>query len=114
MKVVTKISVAELKTMAQKMDGNIVKADIDIAKKIVIIDMPMHFEGEQELLAQGSKQSDLWGINLLPAKYGTDEFVVYDSMINIKPRQNNKSMSVQSDEIRKQLKSIVDEVVAHE
>jgi len=111
MKVVDKISVTELQEMAQKMDGNIVKADVDIVKKIVIVDMPMHFEGEQELLSQGSKQHDLWGINLLPAKYGTDEFVVYDSMINIKPRQNNKSMSVESDEIRAQLKSIVDEVV---
>lgn len=111
MKIIDKISVAELEEMAQKMDGNIVKADIDIAKKIVIIDMPMHFEGEQELLGKGSKQEDLWGINLLPAKYGTDEFVVYDSMINIKPRQNNKGLSVQSDEIRAQLKSIVDKVV---
>lgn len=111
MKIVNKISVAELKEMAQKMDGNIVKADVDIAKKIVIVDMPMHFEGEQELLTQGSKQGDLWGINLLPAKYGTDDFVVYDSMINIKPTQHNQSLFVQSVEIRAQLKSIVDEVV---
>lgn len=52
--------------MAEKMDGNLVKADVDVAKQIVIVDMPMHFEGEQELLEKGSRQKDLWGINLFP------------------------------------------------
>ncbi|MEK7602845.1 MAG: DUF5674 family protein [Patescibacteria group bacterium] len=110
MKIVEKISVAELEEMAQKMDGNLVKADVDVVKKIVIIDMPMHFEGEQELLKDGSKQKDLWGINLLPAKYGTDDFIVYNSMINIKPLVN-PSMSVLSEDIRQQIKSIIKEVV---
>lgn len=110
MKIVTKISVKELQEMAQKMDGNIVKADVDIAKKIVIIDMPMHFEGEQELLQKGSKQNDLWGINLIPASFGTDKFIVYESMINLKPLKN-PSMVVKSDSIKKQIKVIIDEVV---
>lgn len=110
MKIVDKISLAELKEMAKKMDGNIVKADVDIAKKIVIIDMPMHFEGEQELLEQGSRQNDLWGINLLPAEYGFDGFLVYESMINIKPLQNT-SMTIKSDKIKTQIRDIIDEVV---
>lgn len=111
MKQVDKISVEELQVMSDKMDGNIVKADVDVAKKLVIIDMPMHFEGEQVLLESGSKQSDLWGINLLPAKYGTKDFIVYDSMINIKPKQNNLGMDVQSSDIRSQIEAIITEVV---
>lgn len=111
MKIVDKISLSELKEMSKKMDGNIVKADVDIDKEIIIVDMPMHFEGEQELLGQGSKQKDLWGINLLPAHFGTDAFIEYDSMINIKPHQNNSSMNVQSAETRQQIKGIVDRVV---
>lgn len=111
MKIVDKISVSELKEMADKMDGSIVKADIDLAKKIVIIDMPMHFEGEQELLKQGSKQADLWGINLLPAQYGTDKFIMYESMINIKVHQDNRSMTIQSPEIRQEIEAIIDKVV---
>lgn len=110
MKQVTKISVKELQEMANKMDGHIVKADVDIVKKIVIIDMPMHFEGEQELLKSGSQQSNLWGINLIPAKYDSEEFIHFESMINIKPRQN-ASMLVQSDEIRSQIHAIIHEVV---
>ncbi len=111
MKIVDKISVTELKQMADKMDGNIVKADVDVARKIVIIDMPMHFEGEQELIKQGSKQKDLWGINLLPAQHGADGFIAFDSMINIKVHHNNPSMNVQSAEIRSQITTIIDEVV---
>lgn len=111
MKIVKDISVKELQEMAQKMDGHIVKADVDIARKIVIVDMPMHFEGEQELLKQGSKQKDLWGINLLPEKYGADGFIVFDSMINIKVYHNNPSMHVKSAEIRSQIEAIVNEVV---
>jgi len=110
MKIVSTISVAELQEMAQKMDGNIVKADVDIAQKIVIVDMPMHFEGEQELLKQGSRQADLWGINLLPAKFGTDDFILYESMINIKSH-DNQGMTVQSPIIRAHIKAIIDEVV---
>ena len=111
MKQVNKISVKELKEMAQKMDGNIVKADVDVIKRIVIVDMPMHFEGEQALLEAGSKQTDLWGINLLPAKYGTKDFIAYDSMINIKPKLNNSSMGIESDELRSQIADIVSGVV---
>jgi len=110
MKIVNKISVAELKEMAQKMDGHLVKADVDVVKKIVIVDMPMHFEGEQELLDQGSEQNDLWGINLFPEKFGSDEFIVYDSMINIKPL-SNPSMGVQSEEVRAKIDAIVSGVV---
>jgi hypothetical protein len=111
MKIVDKISVAELQKMAQKMDGNIVKADVDLAKNIVIVDMPMHFEGEQELLQKGSDQQNLWGINLLPAKYGTDQFIIYESMINIKVHQNNPSITIKSTTIRNQIKNIIERVV---
>lgn len=110
MKIIKKISVKELKEMAQKMDGNMVKADVDVVKNIVIIDMPMHFEGEQELLQKGSKQKDLWGINLFPDKFGTDDFIMFESMINIKPL-HNPSMSLESKEVRGQIKKIINEVV---
>jgi hypothetical protein len=75
MKVVDHISIAELSTMAEKMYGTLVKADVDIAKHILIIDMGMHADGEAYLMENGSKQNDLWGINLHPEDYGTDDFM---------------------------------------
>lgn len=107
MKVVDTISIAELNEMAEKMYGTLVKADIDVVKKIVIIDMDMHVDGEQELLENGSQQTDVWGINLQPAKFGTDEFIEFDSMINIRPRQNNLSRSVEDAAVRQKINDII-------
>lgn len=111
MKIVEKISLSELKDMAQRMFGELVKADVDVKKRIVIIDMPMHYDGEQALLEQGSKQKDVWGINLHPADYGTDDFIEFDSMINIRPGQGNPSKDVLDQAVRAKIIEIISEVV---
>jgi hypothetical protein len=111
MKRVDRISVKELRQMAEKMYGNLVKADVDVARKIVIVDMEMQADGEAELLQSGSKQEDLWGINLYPAKFGTDEFIEYDSMMNLKPRQNNMTRGVEDSHIQKQIRDIISGVM---
>ena len=111
MKQVIKISLAELRQMAEKMYGTLVKADVDISKGTLVIDMEMHADGEAYLLEDGSKQADLWGINLHPDKFGTDDFIEFDSMINIRPRQGNPSRDVLDDEIRQQIRAIVEKTV---
>ncbi|MEX0934323.1 MAG: DUF5674 family protein [Candidatus Saccharimonadales bacterium] len=111
MKVVKKISTAELKDMAEKMYGSLVKADVDIRRGIVVVDMGMHADGEAKLLQEGSKQEDLWGINLYPDEFGTDNFIEFDSMINIRPRQNNPSRDVLDKSTREQIIDLINEVV---
>lgn len=111
MKIVKKISVKELQDMADKMFGELVKADVDVAKKIVIVDMPMHYDGEQALLAKGSKQNDIWGINLHPGDFGTDDFIEFDSMINIRPSQGNASKDVVDESVRSKIRQIISKVV---
>lgn len=111
MKIVDKISVAELQSMAEKMFGNIVKADVDVVRRVMIVDMSMHFEGEQVLLENGSKQADLWGINLHPQAYGTENFIEFDSMINIRPAQGNVSRSVLDEGVRRQIEEIIGGIV---
>ena len=111
MKVVEHISITELSTMAEKMYGSLVKADVDIAKNVLIVDMGMHADGEAYLIENGSKQKDLWGINLHPTDYGTDDFIEFDSMINIRPNQGNPSKDVLDPEIRRQIIDLVKEVV---
>lgn len=111
MKVVEHINITELSAMARNMYGNFVKADVDITNKLLIVDMGMHADGEAYLLENGSKQEDVWGINLHPAEYGTDDFVEFDSMINIKPRQGNPSREVLDPEIRKRIIELVHEIV---
>lgn len=111
MKQVDTISIAELQEMAEKMYGTLVKADVDLAKGVVIVDMEMHADGEAYLIEQGSQQADLWGFNLHPDKFGADDFIEFDSMINIRPRQNNPSRDVLDEAIRTKIKAIVAKVV---
>lgn len=73
--------------------------------------MEMHADGEAHLLENGSQQNDLWGINLHPDKFGSDDFIEFDSMINIRPRQKNPSRDVLDENVRKQIREIVAGVV---
>jgi len=111
MKQVKTISVKELQTLAENMYGNIVKAVVDIDKKLLVIDAEMHVDEEQYLLENGSLQNDLWGINLHPIDYGTDSFIEFDSMINIRPRQKNMSRGVEDTTVQGQIKDIVSGIV---
>jgi hypothetical protein len=111
MKQVDSITVTELRGMSDKMYGSLVKGVVDIRKEVLVVDAEMHVDQEQYLLEKGSKQTDLWGINLYPDKYGTDEFLEFDSMINIRPRQNNFSRDVSDDTVREKIRTIIQKVV---
>lgn len=111
MKIVTdNITKDELTEMAKNMFDNLVKAVVDIDKQIMAVDAPMHSDEEAELIKNGSKQEKLWGINLYPEKQG-DDFVEFDSMINIKPNQNNRSRGVDDVNIREKIMNIVNKLV---
>ena len=56
-----KISLAELKKIAQNSFGNLVKAVVDIEKRIVVIDAELHSDEEAFLLQNNSEQKNLWG-----------------------------------------------------
>ncbi len=111
MQIVNKtIGLQELSLMAQKMFGNFVKAVVDVKKGIMAVDAELHADEEAFLIENGSKQSDLWGINLYPEMEG-DDFVEYDSMINIKPAHGNRSRTVADPALRAQILSIVTGIV---
>ncbi len=111
MKLIDSISVQELDEMAKKMYGNFVKAVVDIKKGLLVVDAELHADQEAYLLAKGSSQADLWGFNLYPAKFGTDDFVEFDSMVNIRPSQKNMSRGVQDQQIRKKIIELVNRKV---
>ena len=103
----TTISVSELTTLAQRMYGDLVKAVVDINQGLLVIDAELHVDQEQYLLVHGSQQSSLWGINLHPGKFGTDEFVEFDSMVNIRPSQGNMSRGVADETIKQMIVALV-------
>ena len=105
-----KITLSALKTMSKNMFGNIVKAVVDIDKEIMAVDAPMHADEEAELIKNGSKQENLWGINLYPDETGND-FVEFDSMINLRPSANNRTRGIEDLMIRKKIVNIVNKLV---
>lgn len=105
------ISNQELTKIAQKMFGSLTKAVVDIRKNIMLIDAEFHADQEQSLLREGSHQQDLWGINLYPTKHQTPDFVEFDSMINLRPHDNNRSRGVDDINIQKQIIQLVDTLI---
>lgn len=100
------ISIDELKKAAADTFGDIVKAVVDVDRKMVAIDAELHSDLEALLLEDGSSQKDLWGINFYP-DIGREDFIEFDSMINMKPSQGNASRGVNNEETRKKIIEIV-------
>ncbi len=110
-KIITeKIGLPELKKVAEERFGNMVKCVVDLENGTMAIGGEMHADEEAVLLENGSKQVDLWGINLYPDNIG-DDFVEFDSMINIRPRQNNRSRGVEDEGTRKKILAVVNKLV---
>ncbi len=71
----------------------------------------LHADEEALLLTEGSTHFDLWGINLYPDQHGASGWIEFDSMINVRPRQGNRSRSVEDPDIRRRIVEIVDILV---
>jgi hypothetical protein len=109
----TPITRKELAALAQAGFGDLVKAVVDTERRIMAVAGELHSDEEATLLDDGSTQADLWGINLYPEETG-DDWIEFDSMINVRPRQGNRSRSVDDPEIRQRIQQIVAELIAGE
>ena len=98
---------ALIKTSTNFIDTNTIKAAVDTRRELLAVDSPMHYDCEQLLLEDGSNQSDIWGINLYLDEENIDDMVEFDSMINIRPSQGNRSRSVEDTETQSKIKSVV-------
>lgn len=107
----TPIKLSQIQSLATARFGNLVKAVIDIDKKIMAIDAELHADEEALLIQKGSLQANLWGINLYPEKFNTPEFIELDSMINLRPSQNNLSRGVEDKNIQSQIIQIVNQLI---
>ena len=112
MKVVEeKISISELKEMASRMFGNLVKATVDVERGILVVDADLHSDEETYLLNNGSKQENIWGINIYPNE-DKEKMIEFDSMINLKPSFGNNSRGVEDKDIQKKIIDIVNSKIS--
>ncbi|MBN2483999.1 MAG: hypothetical protein JXD21_07365 [Candidatus Omnitrophica bacterium] len=100
------LSIEELRKISGAMFGNMVKAVVDIERGIVALDAELHSDLEALLLDDGADQKNLWGINLYP-DMPQEDFIEYDSMINMRPAQGNSSRSVENEQTRKKIVEII-------
>jgi len=96
----------ELKQMAARRFGDMVKAVVDVDRELIAVDAELHADLEALLLEDGSQQRSLWGINLYP-EMQADEAVEFDSLINIRPSQGNRSRGVEQESVRKKISDVI-------
>ena len=104
------INLDELNGLSQHSFNHLVKAVLDIEQEILVVDAELHADEEELLLEQGSKQEDLWGINLYPT-LPDEHFIEFDSMINLRPSFGNSSRGVDDPRIRERITQIIHRMV---
>ena len=100
----------ELEKIAKDQFGDWVKTVVDIEKEIMAIGGDLHADEEAVLLQDGSQRKNLWGINLWLDK-GVDEWIEFNSMINIRPSQHNRSRGVENESLQQKIKKVVGRLV---
>jgi hypothetical protein len=102
---------SELAGIAEGQFGDMVKAVVDVNRRVMAIGGELHSDEEAVLLDDGSRQQELWGINLYPAEAGA-EWIEFDSMINVRPAQGNRSRAVEDPHLRESIRGVVEALVA--
>jgi hypothetical protein len=102
----TALSLGDLKTMARNRFGDLVKAVVDVEREIMAVDGELHSDEEALLLENGSLQRNLWGINIYPELEEKD-WIEFDSIINIRPSQGNRSRGVDDPALKEKIIRIV-------
>jgi len=84
-----------------------IKIVVDIRRRILSGGGEMPADCESTLLEEGSEQDDLWGANWYPA----EQRIAFESLINIRPRLGNRSILIQSQELRETVEAITYEIL---
>ncbi|MFN8575137.1 MAG: DUF5674 family protein [Gemmatimonadaceae bacterium] len=105
------VSRATLADEAGRGFGDMIKAVVDVERNVMAIGAELHSDEEAALLDDGSLQANLWGINLYPAESG-DDWLEFDSMINVRPAQGNRSRGVDDAGVRTAIRRVVGMLVS--
>ena len=94
-------SASQISDMLQTL-GSYIKLAVDVERELVAGGGELHADCEQALMEDGSRQEDIWGADWDPAGK-----VRFESLINIRPRQGNRSLAIQAPELRERVERIV-------
>jgi len=105
-------SISLEKKLAEESFGDFVKAVVDIEIEIMSIGGELHADEEYLLLNEGSRQENLWGINIYPFN-DIDKRIEFDSMINVRPRQNNRTRGVENPDLQSKIIEITNKLITN-
>jgi len=97
------VTTEQIKQMTEQFDSNFVKLAVDVNREILAGGGELHADCEQALLEDNSQQVDIWGADWHPET----RTVAFESIINIRPRQQNFSMEVQDPALRSKIEKII-------
>jgi len=100
------ITRAHLSSLAEAQFGDMVKAVVDVERRVMAIGGELHSDEEAALIEDGSAQTNLWGVNLYPAEQG-NAWIEFDSMINVRPSQGNRSRNVEDPVLQGRIRQVV-------
>ena len=82
-----------------------IKLAVDVRRRIVAGGGEMHADCEAALLQEGSQQENIWGADWIPES----QEVRFESLINIRPKQGNRSMTIGDSTLRTAIDAIIRE-----
>jgi hypothetical protein len=104
-----KATPGQIKEMMESLDSYI-KLAVDVKNEVLAGGGMLHADCEAVLLDAGSKQKDIWGADWIP----DSKEVRFEALINIRPNQNNRSMTIKDKKLRLIIEKIVRERFASE
>ena len=93
----------QLEQMAETYVGLMIKLAVDVNRGILSGGGELHADCEQVLLENGSQQENVWGADWYPEV----KRVGFESLINIRPRQQNRSMEIKDPDLKEKIEMIV-------
>ncbi len=93
----------QIEQMAEQFSANFIKLAVDVDREILAGGGELYADCEQALLEDNSQQINIWGADW----HSETKTVTFESIINIRPRQQNFSMEVQDPALRSKIEQIV-------
>jgi uncharacterized protein DUF5674 len=105
-----RIAPAELARLVHRFFGEMVKYVVDVERRVIAVGGELHADAEHLLLAGGSRQVDLWGANYYPGR-DPEHCIEFTALINIRPSQDNRSMEIEDDGVRRTVRDLTFELI---
>ena len=104
------ITRAEASHLGKEWYTDLIKGVVDIKNGVIALGGEYHMDANVLLIEHGSEQENVWGFNIYPDQKDA-EWIEYISLINIRPKVNNRSMEVEDQNIRATMKEIIERLI---